>query len=262
MPSSICMVTTSCCLNVAYFTLVFTILLLQPLFAHPFSFDISSFTAGASDILYEGDAAASNGAIELVTTSSLMYRVGHASYADGVRIWDSSTGKLADFNTHFSFTIVNFNDSVFCDGFTFYLSPVDYPVPPNSAGGYLGLFNTTMMQNKIVLVEFDTYVNAEWDPPTIHVGINSGSLVSGQYASWDISLISGKEANAWISYNATTKNLSVFWTYEKDPVYMGNSTFSYIIDLMKVLPEWVRIGFSASTARLFCHSTINHNTFN
>ncbi|PIN13261.1 Serine/threonine protein kinase [Handroanthus impetiginosus] len=48
-------------------------------------------------------------------------------------------------------------------------------------------------------------------------------------------------------YNSTTRNLSVFWSYGNGP----NSSLTYHIDLKKVLPQWVTVGFSASTGVYF-----------
>ncbi|KAF8396168.1 hypothetical protein HHK36_017781 [Tetracentron sinense] len=213
---------------------------------------------GATNILYEGDAKPTVGAIELNLVNYLS-RVGRATFSERVRLWDSSTGELSDFTTHFSFTIDTRNVSIYGSGLAFFLAPVGFPIPPNSPGGFLGLFNTTTSdatsENQIVMVEFDTYVNEEWDPPVQHVGINNNSISSAVYASWDAGLHSDEVANAWVTYNATTKNLSVFLTYEKDPVFLGNSTLFYNIDLMKVLPEWVTVGFSAATSQSLAGGT-------
>ncbi|GAB4848818.1 hypothetical protein Ancab_003612 [Ancistrocladus abbreviatus] len=80
-----------------------------------------------------------------------------------------------------------------------------------------------------------------------HVGINNNSNKSAVYAPWNASLHTGDIADAWIIYNATAKNLSVFWSYNFEPHYAKNSSLSFKIDLAKVLSEWVTIGFSAAT---------------
>ena len=128
----------------------------------------------------------------------------------------------------------------------FFLAPFGFQIPPNSDGGFLGLFNTTTSDSsRNQTVEFDSYSNEEWDPPFEHVGINNNSISSVASARWNASLHSGDTADTWIIYNATTKNLTVFWSYEANP--QGNSSLSHIIDLTDVLPEWVTIGFSAAT---------------
>ncbi|XVF07520.1 hypothetical protein REPUB_Repub06bG0146200 [Reevesia pubescens] len=234
------------------------VLLFLPI-AHSFSFNLTSFDPDASNIICEGDATVSSGAIELNRVDYLC-RVGRAVYADPIPLWDSSTMALADFTTHFSFIIDTQNASYYGNGIAFFLAPVGYPIPPNSAGGFLGLLNSTTRvatsQNHIIMVEFDSYFNADWDPPFEHVGINSNSLTSLVHAPWHAGSNSGKLANVWITYNASTKNLSVFWTYDENPVFMGNSSLSRHIDLTKTLPEWVTIGFSAGTGEFTEYNTI------
>ncbi|XP_050229788.1 L-type lectin-domain containing receptor kinase IX.1-like [Mercurialis annua] len=236
--------------------ILLTFMILQSITADSFSFNISNFKSEANDIIYDGDAQVVNGSIELITNFNVGYRVGQASYAKSILLWNSSSQKSSDFITHFSFTIDKSNQTPFADGFAFFIAPLDYEFPrTNSSGGYLGLFNSTITRNKIVFVEFDTFRNAQWDPPFAHVGINNGTLNSANYVRWTVD--AGESADAWIAYNSTTKNLSVFWTYEKDVVYMGNSTVSYIIDLMKILPEQVKIGFSGSTGVYFQQNLIH-----
>ena len=63
-------------------------------------------------------------------------------------------------------------------------------------------------------------------------------------------------------YNSTTKNLSVFLTFADNPVFNGNSSLSYSVDLMTVLPEWVSVGFSAATGVSIETHTILSWSFN
>ncbi|TXG60048.1 hypothetical protein EZV62_014621 [Acer yangbiense] len=222
---------------------VFYLLLIPS--ANSISFNISCFDPDNPDILYEGDARAYVGAVEFNGISYLCC-VGRAAYAKREHLWDSETNKMSDFTTHFSFIINTGGRSLYAAGLAFYLAPFGYQIPPNSAGGFLGLFNTTTSdssQNRIVLVQFDSFPNPEWDPPVAHVGINNNSL-------WNASFHSGDIADVSITYNATTKNMSVSWTYQQTSDWQEFSTLSYQIDLMKILPEWVSIGFSAATSRL------------
>jgi hypothetical protein len=180
--------------------------------------------------------------------------VGRAMYAAGVHIWeDCLTGitHQADFTAHFYFTIDNVNASDGA-GLAFFLAPFGYPIPPNSAGKGLGLFNATtefdMSKNHIVAVVFDTSPNPKGGPLVQHVGIIKNSVRPVVSTDWDANSHAGKTANVWITYNATTKNLSVFWTSEKNPVFKGNSSLSCCIDLKEVLPKRVTIGFSGATS--------------
>ncbi|XP_059439885.1 L-type lectin-domain containing receptor kinase IX.1-like [Corylus avellana] len=237
-------------------TIFYSLFKLQVLLFLPFllpsaisvSFQISRFESKASNILYQGEAAPSDGAIEMF--SPYYYtRVGRATYVERVPLWDSSSGNISDFTTHFSFIIDTLGSHTYSDGLAFFLAPVGFDIPPNSVGGYLGLFNSTTSnssQNQIVLVEFDSYANPDWDPPVEHVGINSNSIASAVFTPWNASFHSGDTAHVWITYNASTKNLSVSWSYKRTSSSQENTSLSYPIDLSKVLPEYVTIGFSAA----------------
>ncbi|PIN26206.1 Serine/threonine protein kinase [Handroanthus impetiginosus] len=209
-------------------------------------FEVPRFTAAALQFVHlDGDAEISHGKIELNKLNNL-YRVGQITYNGEVALWDSNFGKVADFTTHFSFTVDTQNRSHHGDGIAFFLAPVEFHIPTNSAGGFLGLYNSRtpdVSQTQIVSIEFDSFNNTQWDPPYEHVGINNNSIQSLVTAPWNIPLHSGEPANAWIVYNSTTRNLSVFWSYGNGP----NSSLSYQIDLKEVLPQWVTVGISAAT---------------
>ncbi|RWR77348.1 L-type lectin-domain-containing protein [Cinnamomum micranthum f. kanehirae] len=218
--------------------------------AHSFSFNFSSFDPSENVILYEGDASNFNDSIQLNRVDDIV-RVGRATLVKHIHLKDGATRSLSDFTTHFSFTIDVMNSSVYSDGLTFFLSPPSFQLPPNSAGGYLGLCNSTTYnlssRNRFVAVEFDTYVN-EWDPIVQHIGIIVNSLAPVAHVSWNASLHSGQVANAWIHYNATARLLSIVVTYENNPSSSSNYNLSYQVDLMQVLPDWVLVGFTGSTS--------------
>ncbi|KAG5529053.1 hypothetical protein RHGRI_029650 [Rhododendron griersonianum] len=177
------------------------ILLLLPI-ASSLYFQFPNFypATTATDVLYEGDAVASVGAVELDIVT-YPCRVGRVTYAERVRLWDSASGTLSDFTTNFSFTIDTLGASTYGQGLAFFLAPVGFQIPPNSAGGMLGLFNTTSngsVKNQIVAVEFDSFSNPEWDPPYEHIGINSNSIDSIITTPWNAH--SGLTCNASISY--------------------------------------------------------------
>uniref|UniRef100_A0A2N9H2K7 Protein kinase domain-containing protein n=1 Tax=Fagus sylvatica TaxID=28930 RepID=A0A2N9H2K7_FAGSY len=214
---------------------IFFLLLLLPTIAYSVQFQITRFDANTPDILYRGDARPSEGHVDM--NENVIFRVGWTIYAKKVPIWDLDTGKLTDFSTRFSFTIntiPTFN-SDYGDGLAFFLAPVGFDIPPNTVGGHLGLFNHTTQDSppyQIVFVEFDSFVST-WDPNVTHVGINNNSLASANYTFWNASFHSGDTADVWIIYNATTKNLSVSWTYQMTSNSLEHTSLSYQIDLMK-----------------------------
>nr|AKV93682.1 clade IX lectin receptor kinase [Nicotiana benthamiana] len=181
-------------------------------FVHSIYFKIPRFGPDVTDILYEGDAVASVGEIEF-NKFTYLCRVAHAIYKEKVPIWDPDSTKLADFFTHFSFTIDTLNRSLYGHGIAFFLAQVGFHIPPNSDGGFLGLFNTTTSdsaQNQIVVVEFDSFSNPEWDPPFEHVGINKNSIASSVTAPWNTLVILRKWRRRKMKRNPETISLTSF----------------------------------------------------
>ncbi|KAL3724591.1 hypothetical protein ACJRO7_029716 [Eucalyptus globulus] len=219
----------------------------------PLHFNISSFDTERGDILYEGVSEVTYGHVDLTRLHPAhRYQVGRIKYAKPVRIWDPVTGRQANFSTCFSFTIETDGSAQYSDGIAFFLAPAGISIPPNSAGGFLGLFNGSTAnegpRNQIVMVEFDTYMNWEFDPHWYHIGINQNSLSSVVLAPWDPVSQSGKAVNVNVTYNSASKNLSVFWSFDGKPPshYKANHSLSCLVDLARVLPESAVIGFSAS----------------
>nr|POE51014.1 l-type lectin-domain containing receptor kinase ix.1 [Quercus suber] len=180
-------------------------------------FQITLFEPDPSNILCLGDAMVTLGAIEMNRVHYLN-RVGQAFYAKGVPLWDPDTGKLTDFSTHFSFLIDTQGMNTYGHGLAFFLAPLS-----------------------------DSFANPEWDPSVEHVGLNNNAIYSAVYTPWNASLHSGDTADVWIIYNSSTKNLSVSWKYQTTSNAQENTSLFYEIDLMKVLPQWVKVGFSATT---------------
>ena len=235
------------------------------------SFNFPSFSTDNSNLILKGDADTKpDGRLHLTKDTldgSIGESVGRALYHERVHLWDNSTGKLnvTDFTTNFSFIIKAVNKFA-ADGLAFFISPFDSSIPNNSAGGYLGLFSNETgingTQNQIVAVEFDTYKNW-WDPSARHVGIDINSIVSKVNVTLprSINITNGSTTNVWVSYDSTSKNLSVFLTSDTKPAYSWNSSLSYIVDLT-ILPEWVSVGFSATTGASIELHTILSWSFN
>ncbi|KAF8404744.1 hypothetical protein HHK36_009633 [Tetracentron sinense] len=234
---------------------IFFLLLLS--YANSVSFNFSSFQQNTPDIVYQGHAIFFDGSIQLTNHQvdlSTNMSAGRAIYKEPVRLWDSKTRRLTDFTTHFSFIIQAIDKFLPGDGLAFFLAPSNSSFPANSSGEFLGLFSKktafNRTENQIVAVEFDSFKN-EFDPSHDHVGINVNSIISVANVSWNSSIKNGSIANAWVSYNSSTTLLSVFLTYAENPVFNGNSSLSYVVDLRDILPELVTVGFSGSTGRSY-----------
>nr|XP_043633491.1 L-type lectin-domain containing receptor kinase IX.1-like [Erigeron canadensis] len=252
MATSFCY--SSCLVTKGSYILLFLSLfmLLFPLNESEY-FNFDRFDAGDMSISYTGDAVVSVGAVELINRYTYVNRVGQAIYANPIPIWDQKSGKLTDFTTHFTFVIDIQVQSVYGHGLCFFLAPVSFQIPPNSGGGFLGLFNTTYTnspQNQMIVVEFDSRWNEEWDPQDErgdHVGINRNSLFSANYTSWNASIHSGDPADVWVSYSSTTQMLDLRWSYGGGNDSDTNTSLSYQVNLREVLPEQAIVGISAAT---------------
>jgi len=80
------------------------------------------------------------------------------------------------------------------------------------------------------------------------VGININSIISSATTPWNASKHSGDTAEVWIRYNSSTKNLTVSWKYQTTSNPQEYTSLSFSIDLMKVMPEWITVGFSVATS--------------
>lgn len=219
--------------------------------ANSISFNFPSFNPNIKDIFYQGDAFSTNGALQLTKNQvdvPLTFSVGRASYNKPVHIWDANTRKLTDFATQFTFIMRPTQSTRPGDGLAFCMVPVDSEIPPNSAGGTLGLFSSDTAfngSNQIVAVEFDTFKNT-WDPSSDHMGIDINSIVSKTTVTLNTTLV-GSAALASVSYSSTDKQLTVLLTNAQKPFVGGYYNLSYFIDLSIILPSRVRVGFSAAT---------------
>ncbi|KAL2344437.1 hypothetical protein Fmac_005722 [Flemingia macrophylla] len=216
------------------------------------SFEFPNFSGPYANslITLQGDAFESNGVIKLTKLQNDVITrnsAGRSTYGLPVRLWNAETGKVARFNTTFSFEILHGPVSTTGDGISFFLAPFQSPMPPGSDGGYLGLFSphTALRntdQNHIVAVEFDMHKN-EWDPDEFpHIGIDVNSISSVTTVPWENDRFGLLTVFATVTYDPVSQILSV--------VVHEGPKISLMIDLRTVLPEWVRVGFSGSTGQL------------
>lgn len=216
---------------------------------------VISCKKGTDGICPQGDTTIQNdGVIQLTRISGTM---GRAFYSDPIAIWHKTTRELTDFTSNFSF-IINATDSrlggMEAGGLAFFLSSYPSTIPSDGGGDLLlGLFDrgTSLVNSskQIVAVELDTLSDddrgTEVEDKKGHIGINVNSAESMAVAEWNTSAVYGRKGYAWVRYNSTTYNLSVtIISYGKS----GPETIrlSYIVDLTKILPEQVAVGFSAS----------------
>lgn len=231
-------------------------------------FGFGFFDKDDPNVFLLGNASVSGGALRLTNTDQLgkpvPHSVGRALHVTPIHLWNKNNGELADFSSGFSFVVNPKGSTLRGDGFAFFLTSanLNFLIPKNSSGGYLGLFKPETAldpsKNQIVAIEFDSFTN-DWDPnspnQSPHVGIDVDSIKSVATVPWPSELEPDNAvAHASLNYNSEDKRLSVFVGYPDN----RNATVSTIVDLRNVLPEWIRVGFSASTGDLVeTHDILN-----
>ncbi|KAE8798507.1 Lectin-domain containing receptor kinase A4.3 [Hordeum vulgare] len=232
--------------------LLLSLALLLPPAAAGFSFTYN-FTAvsdsAPSGISFQGDAFF-NKFIRLTRderVGPLTSSAGRAFFSRPIPLFDPVSRRPASFASAFSFSISAPEPSAASgDGLAFFLSPFPSVLPNRSAGGLLGLFNSSARNGgrSLVAVEFDTYRN-DWDPSDDHVGIDLGGIASVATADWPTSMKDGRTAHARVAYDAEAKNLTVALSYGDAPP--TDVLLWYAVDLREHLPDSVAVGFSAAT---------------
>ncbi|PRQ31121.1 putative protein kinase RLK-Pelle-L-LEC family [Rosa chinensis] len=249
--------------NITALQFLLLLLFVLTLSATPLTFNFSSFPANTRTLFLEGDAF-TDGSLRL-TKSALddarNWSTGRATFGESFLLRQNE--KLADFTSSFIFSSDTSNDPLCGDGLVFFLAPngslLDQAL---DRGSKLGLpVNTTppkfTTRYSFVAVEFDIYPNNRHnigqptieDPDYDHVGIDINSVKSNLTTEWSGGIIEGKQNIATISYNSSSKNLSVAFTtfvdrYRKVQVI---KKIYCLIDLLQYLPDRVIVGFSAST---------------
>ncbi|XP_034570227.1 uncharacterized protein [Setaria viridis] len=186
------------------------------------------------------------------------WSTGRVAYKEAVRLWDDRTGKLASFNTSFSFAIgrSGSDGNAGADGMAFFVGPFPPSLPQDSGGAFLGLFPNNKLAQGTVGVEFDTLWNpapADWEPNDIttdHVGIEVGNIWNIISHTKDLakgSLSGPMEAN--IAYDAGCKLMVVTLRLANGSSVSVQATLD-LKDVAGLGPD-AAVGFSAATGDLF-----------
>ncbi|XP_057990330.1 L-type lectin-domain containing receptor kinase IX.1-like [Hevea brasiliensis] len=171
---------------------------------------------------------------------------------------DKRTGIVTDFNTHFSFVINSLNNVAYGDGMAFFMAPQGSKIPAQlTHGSTLGLtsdgdeLNST--SNPFVAIEFSIFRD-NWDPPYDHVGIDANSMKCVKNEKWLSDVRKEKLNDAWISYNSSTKTLSVVFTG------IGNSKVKEDESFTAQLTE--QEFETATAAKMMPYGELNSATYN
>ncbi|AES90558.1 putative protein kinase RLK-Pelle-L-LEC family [Medicago truncatula] len=228
--------------------------------AHLVSFDYPMFNHNCKELPeLDGDATIedSDNIIQLTGYTDdpdKASSVGRVTSPKLIKLYNRSTNEVYDFRTKFSFTIFS-NHSSYGDGLAFFLASSNLTKANRiGGGGGFGLvpanevaLNST--EYSIVLVEFDTHKNI-WDPGFPHVGVNINSVVSDTNIEWFSNVSERMVYNCSIEYISRNNVLNVSFTGYRLNAWQEPQNFSHIINLREHLPEYVRVGISASTGKV------------
>ncbi|KAF7843039.1 L-type lectin-domain containing receptor kinase IX.1-like [Senna tora] len=212
----------------------------------------------------KGDVYQENGFLQL--TRNGLESAGRVTYKKQLQLWDPNTKKLADFTTHFSFSINSSNPKHSADGITFFLAHPNFslPVPPDGSGiGLVGRTDPNYPEKyPFVAVEFDTFPNQDLgDPPYEHVGIDVNNMWTQYTTQWYYVNDSKKVFDAEITYNSSSHLLNAAFTgYKNDTKIHQN--YSHQIDLRDFLPSQVQFGISSATGDIYGTHTLCSWSFN
>ncbi|KAK9938024.1 hypothetical protein M0R45_014785 [Rubus argutus] len=245
------------------------------------TFNFPSFpNAVTNNLTLQGNASL-DGSLRLTTSAlddKLGGSVGRATFHEPFLLRQNSTGKLADFTSSFTFAVDSQSNTNYGDGLVFFLAPagseLNFKLGEGSSLGLpvnstLANYTMSSTQYEFVAVEFDIYPNIDrksidWGLNYTHVGIDINSVKSNITKPWDGGIKEGIQNTATVSYNSSSKNLSVaFTTFENgvngDKVQVIRNIY-FSGDLLQYLPDRVIVGFSASTGLFFAlHKIISWN---
>ncbi|XP_047978645.1 agglutinin-2-like [Salvia hispanica] len=168
--------------------------------------------------------------------------VGRVLYTEPVPFWEKK--EKASFESTVKFIITPNTNYEYppADGLVFFITA------PNSTvmvpGGTFGVFDHSGKNPLVFAVEFDIFINEDFDPYYRHVGIDIQSQVSSVTTGVDDAIV-GQAVTATINYDAATNLISVRGS-------AGGKAFevSYVYDLSSFLPEQVQVGISGATGGL------------
>ncbi|XP_057763600.1 agglutinin-2-like [Salvia miltiorrhiza] len=224
------------------------------------TFTYDFYGSKPTDPIYQGDAHFPTDTTYLRLTktdssgSPVQSSFGRILHPEPVLLWKPS--EQANFNTTVKFVLKpRAGNNIPADGLVFFMVPVDYTFPSYTHGGNLGIFGGPDGP-KVFAVEFDIFVNGEWDPNFPHVGINIETRASQKVAQIPESFI-GKEVTLKITYAAATGLISAFVTAGPQTVEV-----SHVCDLSGVLPQQVQVGLAGSTGEYVAKHDVAYWEFN
>ncbi|MFM2429638.1 MAG: hypothetical protein RLZZ511_851 [Cyanobacteriota bacterium] len=205
----------------------------------PTGFRFDNFSS-SSDLQFNGNARQSGNNLQLTPATNT--QAGSAFYKTAYRIDGSS-----NFNTQFQFQLSGGDGSNGADGFTFVIQNDGRGTGAiGGTGGAVGYSDI----GRSLAIEFDTYDNGANDPDANHISLlrNGNVSTAVRNATTAIDLNGGSPINAWIDYNAASKQLSVFLaTNGPKP---ATAVLTETVDLAATVGTQAYFGFTGGTGGL------------
>ncbi|KAJ7971436.1 Lectin receptor kinase [Quillaja saponaria] len=175
---------------------------------------------------------------------------GRVFHNEQLKLWDNQRNTKASFNSTFVFNIFP-PDSPWGEGLAFLLTS-NTSLPDNSDGQWLGIVNATSIGvSNVVAVEFDTRKSYPEDIDDNHVGVDVKSIYSIQQeplGGHGVNLSSGVDITASVLFDAKSERMTIFVSKSgATEQKLKTPVLSVDLELSKLLPEDVFVGFSAST---------------
>nr|CAH60169.1 alpha-amylase inhibitor-like precursor [Phaseolus microcarpus] len=221
------------------FSTVLSLALFLVLLTHANSASETSFnfhTFNKTNLILQGDATVSSKG-HLRLTDDTGDSMGRAFYSAPVQIRDSTTGKVASFDTNFTFNMPVHKENPY--GLAFALVPVGSR--PKSKGHFLGLFDKR--NDKEASTVAVAFVN-HWYPSSNGrlIGIDVNSILPIERAPWYFG--QGRQADVRITYHSSSTVLEVSLYY---PSTGKSYDFYSRVKLDEEVDDWVSVGFSATS---------------
>ncbi|XP_054778875.1 L-type lectin-domain containing receptor kinase VII.1 isoform X1 [Prosopis cineraria] len=214
-----------------------------------------------SDVLLYGNATVDSGILSL--THDQAFSIGRALYPQKIPTKIPNSSFVYRFSASFIFAMAPYKNILPGHGFVFIFTPVRGIQGANSAQhlGFLNFTNNGDSGNHVFGVEFDVFMNQEFDDINAnHVGIDVNSLKSiaahdaGYWPEDDndksfqeLKLNDGENYQVWIDYEDSLFSITMAPVGTKRP---RRPLLNVSLNLSEVFEDEMYVGFTSSTGQL------------
>ncbi|KAL2341889.1 hypothetical protein Fmac_009829 [Flemingia macrophylla] len=240
--------------------LLLLLLLILLLFNTTLAIDFLFNGFNSSQLLLFGNATIDSRILTL--THKQTFSIGRALYREKFPTKKPNSSYVYPFSTSFIFAMAPYQDTLPGHGLVFIFTPVT-GIHGTSSAQHLGLFNLTNngnSSNHVFGVEFDVFMNQEFDDINAnHVGIDINSLksqVSSDAGYWpdhgdqslkELTLNNGQNYQVWIEYEDSWINVTMAPVGMRRP---SRPLLNVSLNLSQVFEDEMYVGFTSATGQL------------